>query len=288
MSATPKLTKEENEAMILGSFLEFCPSFGGEPTVEWSQPKPDPPDILAITSSQRKIGVEMCSWLDEQQTACGVSYQRTEESLVNALGDQGTNTLKNVHQVWVHPKESPRIRPEDEAGFRDEVHRKIAELDELIGHDGSWSPQGEVSNDFSRYPVLGKHLDSIRCWPRKTWRPGGFVMKKSYPGTPWIHMRARGGAYSTDVMLEALYAALDKKRSRYSGKPAGMDEFHLLIHYDKALYYNTPIEGLNLKVEDMARKAKDYIGTNAGPFRKIFLYLAVEPGRKVFQLCSGS
>lgn len=284
MATTPKLSKEQREGNIFAAFLKFCPLFTGEAIRDWIQPQSDPPDILCTTLSGKKVGVELRGWLQEDEMAYGISYERREHSVMEALGDQGDNPCKNVHWVWLHPKESARIRQKDRAHFRLQVLRKIAEMDEAMGGEDSWSPQGLSSADFSGHPVLAKYLDGIQCFPRKAWRNGKFVIEGSIPAQPWIHLPARGGAYSEQTMLQALYDAIDDKRNHYKSRPKNLQELCLLIHYDQALLYNSPVETPRFKYEDAAKLGSMHVGANPGVFDKIFLYLAIHPGEKVFQI----
>jgi hypothetical protein len=44
----------------------------------------------------------------------------------------------------------------------------------------------------------------------------------------------RGGAYSPNDMVDALCKVVEAKIAKYAAKPGAMDEFYLLVHYDKA------------------------------------------------------
>ena len=63
-----------------------------------------------------------------------------------------------------------------------------------------------------------------------------------------------------------------------------MDEFHLLIHYNQALLFNSPVETFFFKFEDAARAGSAFIGDDPGILAKIFLIRAFRPGERVFQL----
>ncbi|HMG75560.1 MAG TPA: hypothetical protein VK582_18825 [Pyrinomonadaceae bacterium] len=73
-----------NEKNVFASFLEVLRDFAGEPVKEWdvveewyvnraltppAVPYDKRPDVICVTSSGRKIGVELKSWLNEEQIA---------------------------------------------------------------------------------------------------------------------------------------------------------------------------------------------------------------------------
>src|SRR6266481_8254976 len=72
----------KNEKLIFDSFLKACPNFASEPIEQWDvveewyakralepshQPFDKRPDVIAITTSGRKIGVELKSWVNRDQ-----------------------------------------------------------------------------------------------------------------------------------------------------------------------------------------------------------------------------
>lgn len=280
-----RLTKAEREANIFRAFLKSNPNFAGEAIASWNQPVSDPPDILCTTVSGRKIGIELRAWLDESEMKDGKIHERYETAIREALEPQGDNNFKAVHFVWLTPTVAVlKGIPVGERGqFRAEVLAKIAEIDEAL--DASGNPQGEGSNDFSAYPMLQKYILDVHCHPRKIWRPNGNYGMRTWPkGMDWIMLRDRGGAYTHETMRDALILALDEKREHYATKPGGMDEFHLLIHYDAALYYNSPISTPFFNVNDAFHIAKQHVNGAPGPFERIFVFLAIEPGETTFQV----
>jgi hypothetical protein len=64
----------------------------------------------------------------------------------------------------------------------------------------------------------------------------------------------------------------------------GLDEFDLLVHYDLAWVYNSPVETLAFKFADAARARADLIGDDPGAFDKIFLFVPHNEAQSVFQL----
>ena len=71
-----------NEKPIFEAFLKVYPDFAGEPIKEWDvvnewyskrsiprlpQPFDERPDVIAVTSSGKRIGIELKSWVNREQ-----------------------------------------------------------------------------------------------------------------------------------------------------------------------------------------------------------------------------
>jgi hypothetical protein len=85
----------KNEKLIFDSFLKACPDFAGEPIQEWdvvdqwyakralappAQPFDKRPDVIAVTASGRKIGVELKSWVNRDQITEARKQERIRET----------------------------------------------------------------------------------------------------------------------------------------------------------------------------------------------------------------
>ena len=278
------MTKRKLEENIFSAFLKANPAFAGERIRTWKSGE-NPPDILCLTDSGRTVGVELREWLDQRQMKEGKDHQRREESIARALAPQGDNNCKAIYFVLLNPKESVvKGIPESDWGkFREEVFRKVAELDKLLS--GTADAQGESSSDFTGYPTLEKYVYSLDCLPRMGWDFGSRIRKlRTWPrGQEWIILPNRGGAYTHESMRDALIRALDEKRNLYRSRPK-VEEFDLLLHYDDALLYNSPVETLDFTLDDAADAAKKHLNGDGGPFDRIFLFLAIYPGERTFRL----
>ena len=63
-----------------------------------------------------------------------------------------------------------------------------------------------------------------------------------------------------------------------------MGEFHLLVHYDKAFVYNTPVLGIDFGYSEAVKAASARIGKAVGVFDKVFAFVPVADGQQAFQL----
>jgi hypothetical protein len=126
--------------------------------------------------------------------------------------------------------------------------------------------------------MLKKYLDAMDIHPRM-----GRTGSKGRIG--WLTFPMKGGAYSPDSMVHALYDCIQAKINKYSAKPPNVNEFHLLVHYDQAFAYNSPVEGIDFGYEDAAAAVRARIGSAIGVFDRIFVYVSVKGGQKVFRMC---
>jgi hypothetical protein len=60
--------------------------------------------------------------------------------------------------------------------------------------------------------------------------------------------------------------------------------FHLLVHYDKAFIYNSPVLGIGTGYTEAGKTAAAKIYGAVGVFDRIFVYVPVADGPQAFQL----
>ena len=185
--------KRDHERRIFERFLAISPTFAGELLAEWHQPadEKDFPDITGVSASGRRIGVELGEWLNEEEIQFAKRKERLEDSMLQAIGDQGLNETCHVDHVWLHPKPKARIRPADADAFRHQLFACIHECDRRWPTEHFWhSPQGAqlVNDELAPYPVVAKHLHALKLWSREN---GG-----QWPAAvDWITFPFRGGAF---------------------------------------------------------------------------------------------
>ncbi len=272
----------QREKFVFESFLKLCPEFAGEPIKEWDvvdkwyanralalPPKPfdKRPDIIALTASGKRIGIELKSWVNQEQIAEARERERIQDDILKAIGKQPPNQTQNIGYVWLSPKDV-RFDVRDAADFRDQLFRLIARVD----NDWSRKPgfeqtcSGDVDR-FEEFPLLKKYLHRIRFRPAT--RSRGTVR--------WIRFPDASRFYSPNEMLETLSSSLaaHKGDERYKDlkKHVGLDEVYLLVHYDfKAFAYNTPFESPNFGFKEAAEFASNALRGDGGYFDRIFLF----------------
>lgn len=268
---------EERE--VFTGFLAAMPMFADSPVTKWWQPTQDPPDVEADLADGRKIAVELTSWLDESQIGRAKKVEMMELSFRDAIQPEPPNETEHIFLIWLAPKR--RMMPVDCGAFRSE----LLALAEIIDKDwtnipGSDSPQRFQWRNFTNHPTLFKYLDSLDIHPR---RPSlAFTMPKG--ALDWLTFPARGCFYKPDWMVDALVECATAKTTKYSAKPASAAEFHLLVHYDKAFVYNTPVLGIERGYAEAIRIAAARIGNAVGVFDRILVYVPVADGPQAFQL----
>jgi hypothetical protein len=271
-------TAEKN---TFAAFLAAAPAFAGDEIANWSQPKDDPPDVLCTTKAGLYVGLELTEWLDNGQIASAKADEAIENSIRQAIRPEPPNNTDHIHMAWLLTLPKARVKPTDAIAFRLELLSLVDEVDSRWDAEEEWqSPQGCWWMDFKRYPTLAKYLSQVRFFPRS--RFGGSAPTKG--GQGWLTFPCRGGAYSELSMMAALRERLSDKIGKYAARPGSLKEFHLLLHYDLAWEYNSPVETLNFNFADAARAAAVFIGDDPGAFDRIFLFVPHNESQKVFQL----
>jgi hypothetical protein len=85
-------------------------------------------------------------------------------------------------------------------------------------------------------------------------------------------------------MLEPLVQLAEKKRDHYARGRLGFDHLGLVLFYDRALLYSSPVETLDFTFEDAARIAGDVISSAPGPFDSAFVSTRPRTGCSRFTL----
>jgi hypothetical protein len=267
------------EEVVFGGFLNAAPRFAEADVKKWIQPKNDPPDIQVELANGRNVAIELTSWLHESQIGREKKVEFVELSFREAIQPEPPNQTVHIFLVWMAPK--CRMALGDKLAFKTELLALTEEIDQRWESEPAWqSPQGFLWVDFTCYPTLAKYLESVDIHPRMP--SVASTMRKG--GRYWLTFPPRGGGYSPDWMVDALREVVPAKIAKYAEKPIGSDEFHLLVHYDKAFVYNTPVRGINFGYAEAVQVAAARIGSSVGMFDKIFVYVPVTEGQKVFRL----
>jgi len=278
---TVPATMMANEKPIFESFLRVCPDFASEPIKDWdvvnewyakralaspAKPYDERPDIIALTTSGKKIGVELKSWVNREQIAAARKQERIQENILKAIGEQPPNETQHIGFVWLSAKEV-RFEWQDAAQFREQMFNLIKEADSTWSQKPKWLQACSDDANLNGFPMLAKYLNGVRLHPNTRTR---FDIR-------WIRFPSPGGAYSPNEMLERLGNALlaHKNDERYKDLKAkvGLEEVYLLIHYDfKAFAYNTPFDAPNFGFREAAQFASSPLNGDGGYFDRIFLF----------------
>ena len=154
-------------------------------------------DIVCITTSDRRIGVELVEWLNQEEMCNAKGMERIQDSILSAVGKQPDNTTENIYFICLFPTPKARVKPADEALFRRELFRYIDEIDRRWPSQHSWQgPQGyrATSEEFSSFPVLQKYIVSIQFIPRKR-----YVGGPQMDGSSKRHGRAAKTGFAFEV-----------------------------------------------------------------------------------------
>ena len=279
---TVPATMMANEKPIFESFLRVCPDFAGEPIKDWdvvnewyakralappAKPYDERPDIIALTTSGKKIGVGLKSWVNREQIAAARKQERIQDDiLLKAIGKQPPNETQNIGYVWISAKQR-RFDLSDAADFRKQLFTLIEEVDNNWSQKHGWRECSHDRTDFAGFPILGKYLQRVQAEPAIRGRSE----------IDWIDFRPPEGAYSPKALLDTLSTSLaaHKTDKRYKDlrQSVGLDEVYLLVHYDfKAFAYNTPLDAPSFGFKEAADFASSVLDVDGGYFDRIFLF----------------
>jgi hypothetical protein len=279
---TVPATMMANEKPIFESFLRVCPDFASEPIKDWDvvgdwytkrglvlppPPFDKRPDVIAVTTSGKKVGIELKSWVNREQISEARRQERIQVNILKAIGDQPPNETRHIGYIWLSAKEV-RFDSADARDLRAQIFALIEQVDNSWSQKPEWDQElSETVDDFTDFPILEKYLNGARFHPAR----------KNRFNIRWIRFPSPGGAYSPNEMLETLSKALAAHKSdeRYEDlkKHIGLDEASLLIHYDfKAFAYNTPFDAPNFGFKEAAEFAAQALNGDGGYFDRIFLF----------------
>ncbi len=264
--------KREHERALFTAFLDLAPEFAGERLDVWQQPEDesDFPDIIARSITGRKIGVELGEWINEDEMQAAKQKERREEAFLEAIGEQGPNPTQHIRFVWLHPKANARIAPAARAAFRDQLFTCIFECDQRWPNERFWKRGHQLLGDeLAAYPLLAKYLNAIKLWPAdgEKWQHN------------WIAFPLRVDTFDGETMWKPLREIVAQKIGHYAASSMGFDHLSLIVIYNQAWIYNSPAEMPLHSFDDAAAELRREIGDNHGAFDRVFLYIALEPGR---------
>jgi hypothetical protein len=170
------------EQALFYAFLRACPQFAGEEIRDWQPAKFDPPDLICIAASGKRIGVEISQWAHPEEFSAGKSRERIEQKLLEAIGaPQPIREARNIQLVVFFPKAKVQIIPPQYPAFRESLLRLTKHVDETWPTKYPSPRYG--SEELKPFTPLDKYLECVRFVPDKAlshgvdWiRPGGSVM----------------------------------------------------------------------------------------------------------------
>jgi hypothetical protein len=259
------LRDDEREAWR--GFLAAEPEFAGD-SIGSAVDGPDPPDVLCVTISGKKIGVELTKWVEHEQHTSGKARESFEESYLHIIESANHARPSRIGWVWLHPK-ARRVKPRDLDQFRAELYDFLARENGLT--DPEWEhPQGAAVQDFAGFPVLDRYLDSLWIFPRRR-------LKSLLVGYNWITFESVGGAYTPPRMVQAAVDRILAKTREYEDRNLrvlhALDELHLICHHgDPTVLYSTPPDAPALDFAAIAARVSHTLVKDHNVFDRIFLF----------------
>ncbi len=256
----------DDERAAWNGFFAAAPQFAAE-AIASVVDGPDPPDVLCLTVSGKRVGVELTKWVEHNQITSGKAQEFLERSYLKVVASENEPRPDHIGWVWLYPKS--RIKQTDQARFRTELFL-LLELENAKA-DPEWdNPQGASVNDFSAFPMLAKHLHSLWVHPRSK-------LKALVANEGWVKFEGSGGAYTPQWMVQAVLDRIHAKIVDYDQSNLhglhSLNELYLLCYYcDEALLYNTPTEAHDFNFAELTRQVAQVVANDHGVFDKIFLF----------------
>jgi hypothetical protein len=267
----------DDERTAWSGFLAAEPRVAGEELASDGD-GPDPPDVLCIGKSGKRIGVELTKWVEHDQITDGRGRKLLEDSYLAVIKSEKEQKPDRIGRVVLYDK-SKRLKPEHRAQFRSELfallEKENATPDPPDDRKGppvavpSWNtPQGAPVRDFTEYPTLAQYLDEVWIFPREQF---------DFPGEPWVIFELSGGPFTPESMVQAAIDRIRAKIKKYENANLrakhSLAEFDLLCFYcDEALLHNTPIHGIGFGFPQVAAKVAQALIREPKVFDKIFLF----------------
>jgi hypothetical protein len=261
-----KRDQDNEEKSIFEAFLLANPQFAGDRICSWKLAAPnDPPDVICATESGKTVGIEIAQWAHQREMAAGKAREAVEQTIRDAIGSQPPNTSENFELVVFFAREKVGLPFADHASFR------IALL-ELIGRvDRSWPEKFSTSSygfsDLAKFPPLGKYLMQVQ-----------FVAGTSSASpVEWIVPVRWMDTFDSRTMLAPLLGILEKKAEKCRKLKTPSDSLHLVIAYDQAVGYCSPVA---MPMDAMIKEMALALDASPNPFRSVF----VLKGARVYQV----
>ena len=270
-------TLKDSDRELWRGFLAAEPRFADD-DIGSALDGDDQPDVLCVTRSGKKIGVELASWAEGDHVTWRRGWESFRDSYFQILASSTHSKPSRIGWVWLHPKHQ-QIQPEDVQAFREELYEFLAIENSL--QEPEWEhPQGAAIHDFHGFPMIGKYLESLWIFPRRK-------VKELAAGQNWIGLESGGGAYIPSWMLQTAMDRILTKINAYEEQNQdlfrGLDEVHLVCECsDLALFASNP-EFRSFDFGAFAARLARVLASNHGIFNRIFLFNPYD-ARKVVQV----
>lgn len=270
-----KASQRSEEAELFGQFLLSDPNAFRVPIQSWESANDDPPDVIVKTPA-KAIGVEITQWTRQAEMDEGKRSEQIELKLEAALDPPPVNTTRNIELVVYSPRERVQIPKHHYKGFRDAMLSMVAAVD---GESQGPRPplRSRTIRNFGSYPLLREYIEYVQF---------AFGPERYSPRIRWILPAAKLRWYTDEVMLGALEARISRKveKSRKNGFTQRCDEYVLIVCYDLALAYCSPIDRTRLGLDRIVERGSRVLQRDSGLFSQAFLFIALEPGARVKRL----
>jgi hypothetical protein len=297
------------EEVLLEAFYAANPDFAGEALAgppEQTVAGFDPPDVMCITASGKRVGIEVCQWAPQNAMADGNLREQADEKVLEAIGPQPLNNSQHFSLVVFRSRTNSHLLANEHGVFR----KAMFDLIEYV--NGAWPTirrhaQPHPFRDLGKFRPLNNHLEDVTFCPpngaldaaveKAIETCGGNTASTSGGGSDWIVPAGRSQWVRTlhdddrwepdasgNLTMEGCLLKMLRKKAGRCSEPklkTPCAEVHLVVAFHQAIPYCPPIP----KMQDVAKRAADRARRSTSwPFARTFLLIAVEDKPTVFRL----
>jgi hypothetical protein len=234
--------QQDEERSILDAVALTAPTFLDG--IAFIPAEPDPPDFIGESATGLRIGLELTSWLNDQQTRESQNHERMRQNLLGILNEKKHPRPRRISSAVVMPRwERRAVGRRDVERFSNEFQAATKMIDEAWptlrkDHWRTLRPDERFdyeAHEFNLrpYTTLTKYVSSI--WFRE-------LHELDLPpfGRSWISIIPDGGLYDPIVSIRTLRAAIRNKVARYSQSEMKLRLQRHRLHHLYLLVYADP------------------------------------------------
>ena len=254
--------QRDEERRIMEAFVDVIPEFAGEPIASWDLTaiRCDPPDVICLTASSQRVGIEIAQWANREEMRGVNSRQRREGRIVKALKP----LFKADLGFTVYFRASmEKLESNDYEAFREAF---VCMVDACTR---SWDRLADIhlrKPKLSQFRLLGTCPDKVVLSP-----------SEAIYSPNWLLPFATWSCYNDDTMWKPLRSLIENKKRKCQAPKTSYDRLFLLIAYDQALGNCSPTQPQFQSVSEFVEGVAQQFHADPGTFHGGFLLLPGDP-----------
>jgi hypothetical protein len=283
--------QQNEERSILDAVTRIAPTvFDG---ITFIPAEPNPPDFIGESTTGLRMGLELTSWLNDQQTRESQNHERMRRNLLDLLSDERHPRPGEIPAVIMPHWNKKTVGRQDVERFIREFHGAVRMIDTAWPtlRKNHWRTLGpEDRFDYEAHEFNLRQFKTLTRYVSSIW----FIERQASDSLPiersWISILPDGGFYDPTVSILTLRAAIQNMVAHYSRdemkirlRRHRLHEMHLLVCADPnrfssntpyqttAQMMRSPVDGL----EEAAEAATANLLGISDVFASIFLFYPI-------------